>query len=467
MSKFRSPRPRNSVMLLPPSIEEYVADDDIVRYVDTLVDEFDLSEIERQYSEEGRPGFSPRVLTKIIIFGKMRGIRTCRGLAQACRENLRFMFLAQEERPDFRTIGLFRKRFEEPLAGLLKQTVGIGVREGLITLDKVALDGTKLSASAHRSSFHKAGELEGKIAKLEEELATSLKEDIAGDESDIASSSVSVDEPKLPEKFRKKEALRDQLKKALEYSKAEGLSRTTPVSTTDQDSRWIQGPRGTSGPSYNCQAAIDGDSGCFVAGYVTNEAVDSGELMPLVNQTEENAGKEVEKVVTDKGYCAYAGIEELHDQGTVGYIPLPRRGPTGYSWMDFNYDRENDEFRCVANRILIRNRTRDEAGRVGYRALDCSGCPHASKCITGKDTTHRTVQVPKRIEIYQEMVQRVASPEGKARARFRKTSIEPAFGTIKAARGVRAFLVRGKRAVNAAWMIELVAHNVRNIGLFR
>ena len=133
MRYFRLGQSRDQLSLLPPSLEEYVPRDDSVRFVDALVEEFDLREIESKYSSLGRPGYSPRMLVNLLLYGKIRGIRASRELARACKENVRFMYLVQNEQPDFRTISDFRKNHIEALGGLLRQTVSIGLTEGVMT----------------------------------------------------------------------------------------------------------------------------------------------------------------------------------------------------------------------------------------------------------------------------------------------------------------------------------------------
>ena len=98
MKKFRVPECRDQVTLLPRSVEEYVSADDVARYVDAFVEELDLSAIESAYSDEGRPGFSPKVMVKILIYGKFRGVRSSRELAAAVTENLKFIFIASGDR---------------------------------------------------------------------------------------------------------------------------------------------------------------------------------------------------------------------------------------------------------------------------------------------------------------------------------------------------------------------------------
>jgi transposase len=113
MKTFRTGDNKGQLSLLPPSIEDYVGAGDLVRYVNGFVDALDLRRIEDKFSRLGRPAYSPKLLVKVILYGKMRGIRTGRELSRACGENLRVMFLARNERPDFRTINDFQKNKAE------------------------------------------------------------------------------------------------------------------------------------------------------------------------------------------------------------------------------------------------------------------------------------------------------------------------------------------------------------------
>ena len=178
MGRFRQPRDRTQVTFLPPSVDEYVEPDDNVRFVDAFVEALDLSEIEEEFSDLGRPAYAPRPLVKLLVYGRLRGVRTGRGLAEAAQENLRFYWLLGGEQPDFRTICDFRKRFAPQLKDFLKQLIGIGIREGVIRLDRVAIDGTILRTSAGSGSFHRRESLERALDRLE----TSFQPDIEADE---------------------------------------------------------------------------------------------------------------------------------------------------------------------------------------------------------------------------------------------------------------------------------------------
>src|SRR5215203_7302694 len=144
--KFKELQDRHQQSLFPRSIDEYIDGNDVVRFLDSLVDELDLSEIESAYSSIGRRAYSPSVLIKLLIFGKMRGVRSSRGLAQSVKENVRFMYLAQGQEPDFRTINRFRQKFSKELGCIFVQTVHLAKKEGALRGETLCVDGTKLRA---------------------------------------------------------------------------------------------------------------------------------------------------------------------------------------------------------------------------------------------------------------------------------------------------------------------------------
>ena len=229
MAKFRQGISKDQLIMFPQSLDEYVGEEDVCRYVESLVEEFDLSAIESKYSDIGRRAYSPSMLVKLLLYGKLRGVSSSRELSRACKENVRFMYLVGNERPDFRTISDFRKAHIKELGGLLKQTVRIGLSEGIITLEHVAIDGTKIKANASRNSFKSPEKLEQLLRSLEE----SLSEDVDLDEQEDDEHGDDDGEPKLPKSLRGKRELSERLRAALSANeelaankRAKAISRT-------------------------------------------------------------------------------------------------------------------------------------------------------------------------------------------------------------------------------------------------
>lgn len=458
MNKFRIPASREQVALFPASIDEYVSSEDAVRYVDALVEEFDLRALEGRYSYLGRRGYDPRVLTKVILYGKLRGVRSSRELAQACRENLRFIFLAQEEKPDFRTISDFRKNHLDILGSLLKQTVKIGIEEGVIDLDHVAVDGTKIRANASAKSFQKPK----KLRKLLEVLEKSLSDDVKADEEEDREHGDDDGNFKLPKRLQDREVLAKRLRESLkEYDSLVEEERPKQVSKTDGDAKFMKGPEGKR-PSYNAQVAVDEKCRMVVGARVTTAGSDHGELKPMVEEIKANTGTVPNKVSADKGYRATKGLVALEENNIEGFIPLQASNKKQISLEHFIYDDQEDEYICPEGRSLANIGEKPEKNVDLYQSEDCTDCPRHSSCIQNPSTP-RTLKVSKDIGTIERMKHRLETDAGKQMYKARAKTVEIVFAWKKLHQKMRHFMFRGRTTVNYEWNFEAVALNLARL----
>ena len=421
-----------------------------------LVDSLDLSEIESSYSSFGRPGYEPRMLVKVLLYGKMRGVRSGRELSKACNENLKFRFLSHNEFPDFRTLNSFRKRHSKSLAGLLRQTIEIGVREDFINLEEVCIDGTKLGAFAGRNSFKDPEELKAELDKLEEQIADSIKRDIELDKDEDDRFGGGSGESELPEDLGDKKKLAERIKEALKVHEATRGSKRKRLSTTDPECRFMKG-KGIN-PGWNAQAAIDAKSRLIVAGYVTNATGDSSELIPVVDEIRENTGKEPESVIADRGYTANEQLGELKKRGIYGWV-CRRDEPL----FKFEYNSQTDSYRCPIGEELVLTQTWKD--RKLYQSPACATCKSSHLCTfkNKKSKTRVSLAVSHWAPLVQEMKTRMQSQEGKRMKILRISTIEPFFGYIKYSKKLRQFAVRGLKFVNDMWKFELAAYNIERL----
>ena len=458
MKKFREVADRRQQALIPRSVEEFVPEDDLVRYVDALVDEFNISKIENWYSSFGRPGFSPRVLIKILLYGKIRGLRSSRELARAVQENLRFIYIASNEKPDFRTISKFRKRFSKELSSLLAQTVGIGMSEGLISLDHVSIDGTKFGASAGRNSFKTPEELEKRILELEKELRESFKQDCKLDEQEDERFGDDDYDGGLPAELQDKKVLRDKMKEALKNYESFS-NKPKKVSVTDPESRFMKG-KGIN-PSYNAQAAIDTESRMVVGGYITNATCDHGQLPDVLEDIEQTCGRNPEQISADKGYGLKKGLVELQKRKITGYVSQRKESPLKFSILNFKYIPDKDVYVCPNGRKLELEYEHLKQEYKQYKCTNCDNCQLRKQCTRG--IGNRTLKAPYTTELWLDMLSRTESDKGKEIAKIRSSTIEPLFGYIKSSKKLRRFMFRGLNMINCMWKLELAAVNLEKL----
>ncbi|MEZ4654604.1 MAG: IS1182 family transposase [Candidatus Eisenbacteria bacterium] len=451
--KFRVPRDRRQTSLLPRSVDEFVPANDIARFVDMMVDEMDLGEIESRYSENGRPAYSPRVLVKLLIYGKIRRVRSSRELARAARENLSFVFLTSGETPDFRTISLFRKRFSKELAGLLKQTIDIGMRQGVVDLETVAIDGTIKRASAGMGSFRS----EEKLLKM---LEASIQADAKVDDEEDKQQG-DDEGPKLPDELTGEDVLRERIRSALRQfqDRPKGSKPLKQVSLTDPECRVIHSVHGKFG-SYNAQAGVDAKHGFVVMGYVTNTS-DGSELARALKEIASNTGQNPRIAVADAGYSSFEGLRALNERGVDGYVNQPQSRSSTLPRDQFEYVESERAYRCPEGRWLRRKTHISKQRQTVYVSEGCDGCSLRERCLENLHPgTRRYFYVHDDWPLRDLMAKKVRSEFGSAMMRLRSATVERLFGHQKWNRGISEFLFRGLQRVDDDWKFTLAVGNL-------
>lgn len=438
MDKTYRPYDPDQLLLLPPSLRDWLPPGHLAYCIADVVDGLDLSAISEVYEREARgyPPYHPALMVKVLLYGYARGVRSSRRLARACVEDVAFRVLAANNTPDFRTISEFRRRHLPALAALFQQVLRLCRRAGLVTLGTVALDSTKVQANA---SKHKAmsyarmeraeRELEATVrAILEEAERVDLAEDqrFGPDRRGDELPEELADPVRRLEKIRAaKAALEAEARQAAEAKqqawqdrggrgrppRAPAAARPAPKAQrnfTDPDSKIMQGPDGFL-QAYNAQTAVDVRSQVIVAHDVSNQPADTAHLPPMVEQVIRNTRRRPRRLLADAGYCAEANLAYLDTRGIAGYVatrrwrrddplpPAPRgRPPAGLSW-----------------RARMDRRLRTLRGQRTYR--------------------------------------------------LRMLSSEPVHGQLKQAMGFRQFLLRGLAKVRGEWALLCTAFNLRKL----
>lgn len=420
MAKSFRPYDPEQQFLLPPSLDDWLPEDHLARFVDDLVGKLDLSAIHARYEEErGYPPYHPAMMTKILLYGYAVGVYSGRRMAKAIETDVAFRFLAAQNLPGHRTVIRFRRDHRIALGKLFTQVLDACRAAGLLKLGTVSIDGTKMKANAskHKAMSHKRM-VERKAeytAAIEEWLRNADRED--DDDDRRFGDNVRGDE--LPEHLRTKqkrlekieEALRAQEKEAPEQAEEEGketsearVADKAQKNFTDPDSAilkagnsFIQG--------YNAQAAVDCASQVIVAHDVFPDGSDSLHLVDMVDRVIEETGQVPKRVVADAGYYSNDGVEDVEAMGTDAYIA---------------------------------------AGRIKH----------------GPAAASPRGRIPNDLTPKQRMARKLQTTSGRTIYAKRKVSVEPVFGQIKAERGFRTFLMRGLGFVAKEWAIACTVHNI-------
>ena len=415
MAKTFRPYAPDQMLLLPPSLREWLPEDHPVYFVNDLVESLDLKPILSAYSEErGYPPYHPLLMTKLILYGYVRGVRSSRKIQRACLEDVAFRVLAAGQSPDFRTIADFRARHLAALEELFDQVVHLCQQAGLVKLGHVAVDGTKVKANASKHKAMSYGRMKEEEERLRVQIRRWFEECEATDaaEDELYGPDKTGDE--LPEELadpkRRLQAIQEA-KAALEAeAKARGKEEPEPKAQrnfTDPDSKIMVSGDKAFIQAYNCQAAVDADSQVILVAQVSQQAPDQGQLVPIVEQVTLEQEQAPEKVSADAGYWTERDIELLEVNGIEPFV-APKR--------------------------MRRSRWRQMKAPRG--------------------------RIPKGLSRKDRMLRKLCTQRGRAEYQKRETSVEPAFGQIKEALGFRQFLLRGHRKAQGEWSLICMANNI-------
>jgi transposase len=355
---------RSQTALLPPSIDEYVSENNPVRAIDAYVETLCLLDLKIQNSDSGltagQPAFHPSILIKLYLYGYMNGLRSSRKLEREAARNLEAIWLVGNLRPSYKTIANFRKDNSIALRTINKDFILLCRQLNLFKGEEVAVDGSFFKADASKASIYTGKKIEQQLAELEKKIEAyqqQLAEQDSRDDKDGLGSW--VDDQELAQKIEllkkkqaRKKALQDELK----------ASSQTQISTVDRDARLLS-KRGQTTAGYNVQIAVDGQHKLLLAVEVTQDGNDTQLLMPMLEASQEVLQSEHLIGLADSGYSAtapgvalppaslpsYNGeqIKQADEKGIEIYVPVTqRRGPSvedgRFTREQFTYDAEND-----------------------------------------------------------------------------------------------------------------------------
>jgi transposase len=455
---------RHQDLLIPASFSEVIDPGDVANIIAEVVEGLDLSPIIRRYDPLGQNAYHPRMLLALLFYAYSQGVFSSRKIAERVRYDVRFMFLAGRLRPDFRTIADFRKNHIDLLSGLFVQIVRLCRALGLIALKTVAIDGTKIKANAASRRTKAGDDLAAELAVQAQEVNHWLEAAEQTDEreaqetnTDLLPTGVSV------ESLKQLQALVKQAREKLQSGSA-----AVRVNMTDPDSREMKGV----GPAYNAQLAVDSQSQIIVAADVTDEANETHQLTPMVEQLEANTSSQGQpKAVTaDSGFSSAAACLELEQKPQLtAYVPTQRQvhrqrqGVGPYSKEQFGLDPATGVGRCPLGqpmRLLRRGVNKSGQGYYHFIGTACSGCPVRRECTRA---SYRSVVLLQAEAALKRMEARVDSPSGRAALRLRRQTVEPVIGILKEQLGFRRFHLRGSAKVKGEFALLCAAFDLKKL----
>lgn len=446
MSNFR-PIDRDTWFLLPPSVDEWLPERHLARFVVEVIESLDLGTMTSSYRGSGEASYHPRLLLGLVIYGYATGVFSSRKLERATYDSVAFRFVAANQHPDHDTIAAFRRRFLTQIEPLFVQVLAVAREMGVLKLGAVALDGTKLHANASRHSalsYEHAGKIE---AQLRAEVAELVAKAEVADQADvpdgmsvpaelarreqrlaaIARAKATI-EARAKERHAREQAEYEARLKARAAKTAatgrkpvgrppaapqEGPLPSDQVNLTDADSRIMPVAGGGFEQCYNAQAAVAAGSLLVIAAAVTQAPNDKQQLAPMLGRIADlpAAFGRPEALLADNGYfsegnvkaCVAAGIDPVIAMGREAHHPP----------LDERFA--------------------------------------AAPAPPDKPTPLAA------------MAHLLRTPQGKALYALRKQTPEPVFGIIKSVLGFRQFLLRGLDAVRGEWSLVTMAWNMKRM----
>jgi transposase len=461
---------RSQRIFLPDTLDEYVSQENPVRFIDAFVDRLDLKKLGFQHSEpneEGRPPYDPRDMLKLYVYGYLNQIRSSRKLERECHRNVEVLWLMKKLAPDFKTIADFRKENVDCIKPVFKEFIYLCRSLDLFGAELVAIDGSKFKAvnSTKRNLNEKT--LAERLRRVEERITAYLKEMEENDKADDRRKKSRRAE-KLKEKVEK---LEEKMREYLRIQVGMKATGQKEVSLTDPDARLMRVDSQKLDVCYNIESAVDSKNHLIVDYDTINNSDDHNQLAKMADRVKETLQVSRLAVTADKGFYDGKQLQECERNGIMTYVPIQRESinktvgvpePEFYT-RRFHYDPLTDTYACPAgHRLGFWNYT--SIGKTGtpgrlYRTGACATCPFRSRC-----TRNRRGRIVFRAE-YQSAIDRLRtrldSEDGVEKLNRRKELAEHPFGTMKRAFNQGYLLLKGLRKVNGEVGFTMLAYNMR------
>lgn len=449
---------RDQQLMMPEAVDDYVAQDNAVRFLDAFVGRLDMQALGFRRAvpaRTGTPGYDPRVLLKLYVYGYLHRIRSSRRLEAEAKRNLEVIWLLGKLKPDFKTIADFRRDHPEQITGVCREFTVFCKQLDLFGKELVGIDGSKFRAVNSLGRNHTEATLQRALKQVNDRIDGYMKDLEEGDRTEAGTAEPSTEE--LRKKIKALEATRTRYEALQKQMEAQGA---TQISQTDGESRRMK-VEGRFDVCYNVQIAVDSKHHLIVAHDVTNAANDREQLSVLALAAKEALGVETLEVVADGGYNTEEEVARCEEAGIAAYLPRPQAKGFLFPKSDFTYLPAEDAYRCPGEALLTYRHTEKTNGKAQrcYQTHACAACPLRDKCTKDKDgrRIRRSDQEWAMERVYDRVEQ---EPE---KLKRRKTLVEHPFGTMERGKGEGHFLLKGLRKVRGEFSLSVLALNLRRV----
>jgi transposase len=456
MSGFIEGENRYQSTLFPARVDDFVDEDSVVRVIDVFIDRLDISGLgfKAEAAETGRPGYHPRTMLKIYVYGYLNRVHSSRRLEREAKRNVELMWLTSRLAPDFKTIANFRKDNGEAIRLVCREFVMLCRKLNLLG-DTLAIDGSKFKAVNNRDKNFTRAKLKRRLAEVEASIERYLGELDKADRS-------APPEDTRPLK-NKLAALAEEMERLKKFEVRMLEAPDQQLSLTDPDARSMKS-RGGGIVGYNVQTAVDTDHHLIVTHEVTNVGSDRRQLTRMAKQVRAELETDHITVLADAGYYNGDELKSCEDNSITAYVPHSatshNKAKGQFDRSEFHYIEKDDEYECPAGERLIYRFTREEKGKAirRYWSSACPNCPIRAQCTTGKN---------RRVSrwVHEAVVERTAARlAAKPNAMLiRRATVEHPYGTLKCWMGATHFLTKTLDHVSTEMSLHVLAYNMKRV----
>lgn len=445
---------RKQKILFPESLDQYVSEDHPVRAYDAFVDSLDMKELGIEFNEHkvGNSQYDPRLMLKLLLYGYSYGVKSSRKLEREVHNNLSFIWLMKNLKPDHKTIAEFRRKNKRILRDTLKLCAQLCVRLGLIQGNILFVDSTKMWANAGKAHQHNKKWYQNQLKQVDKRIRKLLAECERVDRREADRGSL----VKMPKELKDQQHLKKTIESALaefgHQSERTKDGKRRQINKTDPESRQMKGCRGTH-PSYSVQSVVDDENGLIVHVDAVTDANDSSQLSKQITNGEENLGKSCQIACADAGYSNVEEVEKVESEKRAVLVPSQRQAsskrPGLFDKSRFVYDNDQDCYYCPQGRRMIFRRFDGHKKRY-YRIEKpavCKACGYFGVCT--KSTNGRTIVRLANEELKQKVEERYDRADMRRIYDRRKMRVEHPFGYMKQVMNFRQFSLRGRTGARA------------------
>jgi transposase len=497
----------DQMIMVPVSLEDQLIPGSLEYAIHHVVEErLDLSMFDDRYcnDEMGRKAIDPKVLIKIVLFGYSRGLISSRSLERACKENITFMALSCDQKPDHSTIAAFVSSLDKEIEPLFTKVLLICDEEDLLGGTHFSLDGLKLSSNAAKEWSGKFEDLEKKQKALERKVKEAVREHWSSDKRDR--DKTDSDRKRREKRIKRLKQKADRIDRFLSKNEPKIGSRGKEIQSnvTDNESAKMATSHGVL-QGYNANAIVDEKQQVVLHGEAFGKGEDGSSMESMLDGAKDNleaigweAPLKDKQVSADTGYYSVKNLEACKEMEVDAYVPDPqfrkrdirfedagrhRRSVDKrherykskkrfFSVEDFKLDDRTGKLICPAGHgLYVRNRnfqTADGYKAIAYQApkTACRDCRLRSKCLRNPNTVSRQVHLfygKRPGSLTDEMKRKIDTEDGRRIYSKRMGIVEPVFGNIRTCKRMDRFTLRGHIKVNIQWMLYCLVHNIEKI----